>query len=395
MSEQPPSVTAAIGQLFRSIRSKWKGPPDYGEVYRREQVEPTEHLQQIADKFADRGRRLGRRAGWMLAFSLLFIVGGIAVFLVPTEFTDAVAAEREVDEASEVKSGILTQEAEAEVAYLRGRDLYNLYGIFHELDMTLGNYQPGADLAGSPFYGPRIQWARDASRELSASEPTDKRYPFDSFQYHHIEGTTATKVPADVFRLAGQQMRTSGIDLPFLTISLEQLSLAIGGEDEEQAVRTLQRELLALRPLYEDAKREMDRMFVQLDDEAKNRLATTEQLLEAEKRISDALLEVNQTQSDWANQPWVTLLAVRGGVVVLLLYLTTVLLASYRYTQTLSAYYLARADALQLLSHQVDDRLIDAEELQVLLPLLSPDSYRIDQPPAPYESIGQAVAGNR
>ncbi|WP_182867942.1 hypothetical protein [Stieleria mannarensis] len=395
MSEQPPSITAAIGQLFSSIVSKWKTQPDYGDIYRGDQVERTDHLQRMADKFADRGRRLGRRAGWMLAFSLLFIVGGIAVFLAPTEFTDAIAAEREVQEASDIKTGILTQEAAAEVAYLHARDLYNLYGIFHELEWTLNNYQPGADLAGSPVYGPRIQWARDASRELATAEPTDKRYPFDSFRYHTIEGTTATKVPAEVFRTAGQQMRTRGIDVPFLTVSLERLSSAVGGDDEEPAVRMLQRELLALSPLYDDAKREKDRLFVQLDDEAKNRLATTEQLIEAEQRISDALLEVNQAQSNWANQPWVTLLAVRVGVVVLLLFLTTVLLASYRYTQTLSAYYLARADALQLLSQQPDDRLIDAEEFKTLIPLLSPDSYRIDQPPAPYESLGQAFAGNR
>jgi hypothetical protein len=107
-------------------------------------------------------------------------------------------------------------------------------------------------------------------------------------------------------------------------------------------------------------------------------------------RITEALLKAAQGDSGGVGRKWTEILTVRIGVVVLLLYLTTILLSTYRYTFTLAAYYTARGDAFQALSHRPSDRLIDLEELRSLVPLLSPDDYRIDKESVPYEHIGRS-----
>ena len=393
--EPKETISSAFLNLLGAIRNAFRLKREYRQVYLHELIyrEETDHLQRMADKFADRGRGL-RRVAWLtLGVSLVLIVVGISIFLIPTRFTQTDLAREEIDEASEERSVTLIEAAEVEVQYLAARDLYNLFGIFHELYGYLDlSYQPAENLTGSELRKRRLRYARGASNQFLLSSPVSKRYTLTGFQYHDYE-TGIISVPAEVFNEAANRINASGGDTALLAEAFDKLDDAIGSNEQDQAVLRIKRELKPLEVLYSSATQDMENLYLALDEDAKGRVDSTRQLLAAEKRISDALLRINEAKSGWANQPWVTLLSVRIGIIVLLLYLTTVLLATYRYTLTLSAYYFARADALQLLSGQPEDRLFDFAELVALIPMLSPDNYRVDHVKTPYEAIGEATRG--
>ena len=389
-------VANALAGLWNAIASKFRRSPEYTEVYLYEQayLEDTDHLQRMADKFARRGRTLRHFSWWTLFGSLIVIVVGIVVFLVPTRFTDADATRKELDAAMQVKGGLLTGEAKAEVEYLQARDLYNLYGLFYEIRNSLKNYQFGADLDGSDFYQRRLTYGDGASRQLASKNPIKQRFNFEFFQWHSEKSVVT--ISSEAFVAAANELTLEGISPSRLAAAFDDLNRSIGdSENEPTAVKNLIRELDKYETAYLAAQAKQEALLAELGEDAKAKLQTVEQLMAAEKRISDALLSVNRGNTIWASQPWATLIAIRIGIVVLLLYLTTVLLATYRYTLTLAAYYVARADALQLLSHQPKNRLIDVEEMKSLVPLLSPDAYRIDKESVPYDSLSQLPQGQK
>jgi hypothetical protein len=91
--------------------------------------------------------------------------------------------------------------------------------------------------------------------------------------------------------------------------------------------------------------------------------------LEAEKEKRNAILFM----------AWVPGLTVRVGSVILLLFLTQVLLATYRFTMSLSTFYNGIGDAIQMLQPgAATDKWYRIEHLQLLMQMLIPGSVRID-----------------
>jgi len=64
--------------------------------------------------------------------------------------------------------------------------------------------------------------------------------------------------------------------------------------------------------------------------------------------LDNQLREVRENREKILFMSWIPDLTLRVGTVVLLLFLTQIILATYRYTVGLSAFYLARGDGLQL-----------------------------------------------
>jgi hypothetical protein len=307
----------------------------------------------------------------------------------PTKFTDVSAEQQRIDEAIEEKERLITRDAEAEIELLRARNLYHLFGLFREVENQLNGYTSERIRNGSDFFVRLIGDGRDASRQLASEAPSDRRYNFDKFSYHDRVGLVS--ISPEVFQAASELITAKGLSPDRIQSAYDDLYAAGEPNEEVNAAKTLTGILHELSPIYEDAKQKKDELYASLGEGAEQRLQTVELLMQAERRVSKALMDVTRANTGWTSQTWVALLVIRIGTVILLLYLTSVLLSTYRYTLTLAAYYTARADALQLLSRQPLSRVVDVKELQALIPMLSPDDYRIDQPPVPYETLGKAA----
>ena len=139
--------------------------------------------------------------------------------------------------------------------------------------------------------------------------------------------------------------------------------------------------------LWTAARDEHQKASKDLDEIQRNRVEFERQIQDARDAITNTLLEAIETGATYRDGTWIPQLTVRVGVVVLLLFLSSILFSTYRYTLTLAAYYDARGDALQMLSRRKDGELLDVKELATILPLLSPDAYRIEKVNPPYEAL--------
>jgi hypothetical protein len=174
--------------------------------------------------------------------------------------------------------------------------------------------------------------------------------------------------------------------LPPLSSRMDSLKVVTEGLDQFVKLDALDSEVNDLRA---KAERELQEILEGSTDREQTR-----QALEKQKSDTEAqLTEVRQKREKILFMAWVPSLTLRVGTVVLLLFLTQILLTSYRYTVGLSAFYLARCDAIRLLqpvgdvhSFQVNTNDLlparngqySANELAVLIGLLSPESHRVD-----------------
>jgi hypothetical protein len=104
--------------------------------------------------------------------------------------------------------------------------------------------------------------------------------------------------------------------------------------------------------------------------------------------VERQLVEVRAERDKLLFMSWVPDLTLRVGAVILLLFLTQILIGAYRYTISLSSYYLARADAIQLLQPQAHNASwYNIEHFKSLLHELSPDSLEIERVSTPSDQI--------
>jgi len=111
-------------------------------------------------------------------------------------------------------------------------------------------------------------------------------------------------------------------------------------------------------------------------------VATQEEVGKIEDSIKEAERKV-ESEKEKRNavlfMAWVPSLTVRVGAVVLLLFLTQVLLATYRFTMSLSTFYDGIGDAIQMLQPGASrDKWYQVEHLQLLSQMLIPGTVRID-----------------
>ena len=137
-------------------------------------------------------------------------------------------------------------------------------------------------------------------------------------------------------------------------------------QDFKDAERARERWLRS-SPAREKIRRQIERSMDDIQEDLKNARAEREKIL---------------------FMAWVPDLTLRAGAVILLLFLTQVLLSAYRYTLGLSTYYLARADAIQLLQPKAGNATwYDIGELKTLVDNFSPTSISIDAVQSPTDQV--------
>lgn len=131
------------------------------------------------------------------------------------------------------------------------------------------------------------------------------------------------------------------------------------------------------------------RLASQRDEEQKTIVETKRQTLAKEKAdLDQKLTSVRQQREKILFMAWVPGLTLRVGAIVMLLFLTQILLATYRYAAGISAFYLARSDAIQLMqAHPDNPRRYVIEQLQALMDVLTPSRYQIDAVKDPAEHV--------
>ncbi len=196
--------------------------------------------------------------------------------------------------------------------------------------------------------------------------------------------------------LLQSEIRATGESPKTVLASLERLSASIAVEPTAEEIEELK--ILAESPSIE-ALDEVDRRIEAREKDAslaleswqRNAPVREEQRQAIDSNIADIeeqLGEVRAERDKILFMSWVPDLTLRVGAVVLLLFLTQILLGAYRYTISLSTFYLARADAIQLLQPQAGDATwYNIEHLEKLLANLSPDAISIESVKSPTDQV--------
>lgn len=135
--------------------------------------------------------------------------------------------------------------------------------------------------------------------------------------------------------------------------------------------------------------------FVQSANELFESIDAVE-LVYLEEQISLKQQEVDRLRREFDPnnlQSTIPLLVVRVGAVVLLIFLTQILLAGYRYTTMLATHFEAASDSLRLMASKGDKTTLD--EFEVLFGNLSPNHVTFAPPEAPTNSLVSLFASKK
>lgn len=235
-------------------------------------------------------------------------------------------------------------------------------------------------------------------RILNALEMTEKSRADGSTPNEAVIDVTAL-FPNDSKMFAGptlelllSEINATGESTKTISEALETLSQLLDDQptDAEKTELVSLAESLPLKAMDAVERRADSRQkqtAIELESWQRNAPLREEQRQTIESNIADIekqLTEVRAERDKILFMSWVPDLTLRVGAVILLLFLTQILLSAYRYTISLSAFYLARADAIQLLQPQQDNATwYKIEHLEKLLDKLSPDAISIDSVQSP------------
>lgn len=127
----------------------------------------------------------------------------------------------------------------------------------------------------------------------------------------------------------------------------------------------------------------------QLLRESSSRREVQKQKLAKEKEnLDEQLKNVREQREKILFMSWIPGLTLRVGTVVLLLFLTQVMLSTYRYTLGIAGFYLARSDGIQLLQSATESstRYLP-EQLIALMEAMTPNRYQIDPVKDPTDQL--------
>lgn len=146
--------------------------------------------------------------------------------------------------------------------------------------------------------------------------------------------------------------------------------------------------LRKIKPVVDDQRRTAQ--VDQLADDAnaatqqKKKRAVQERIDVLQKEMQDYDLQRNKILF----MAWLPDLTVRAGAVVLLLFLTRILLTTYRYTVGLATFYMARSDVIQMLQPGKENTSwYQPEQLKILVECMSPDSLKVEPITDPTEYV--------
>lgn len=141
-------------------------------------------------------------------------------------------------------------------------------------------------------------------------------------------------------------------------------------------------------------KRDLEQQAQEAGESAVAEDQKRQQLQDQRQQIKEQLDEFRLQREKIVFMAWLPDLTIRVGIVILLLFLTQVFLATYRYTLSLSSFYLARSDAIQMLQSTTDwSTRYELDQLTALTDALSPEGHRVDAVRDPTESLTELVRG--
>lgn len=192
---------------------------------------------------------------------------------------------------------------------------------------------------------------------------------------------------SDVWEAAQKQAKDRALNLSELTSEFQELHSKVDVDNSKL------RELVKLSPAAieclagvsalvaenTESLQAQNRALADLELGAIRREQQRESLTQSREELQEKRQELVDLRNSLMFMSWLPGIILRVGAVILLLFLTGVFLATYRYNISISAYYNGRADALRLVAGTRDRGGINVEQLQALVGALSPDGLTVDR----------------
>lgn len=365
-------------------------------------VGDAEHLERVAAKFFNRAKLFRQLSFFLLLASLLFVAVGIVVFLLPSKFADLDDKDdlfRRLDQLVADRTKLLSESAEIGSDQERARLVLHSLLDFDDLNSIITSSSEEAISQWRPGSQVDLLVARayEISFQFSSNDPetvtVDHSNPIRNFKY----ASAKERLPKDVLIYARETYSLSKAENLELSNQLDKIRDLIAAEEVNKASLVQEtRKLLGRLFRYSEA------FSLAVTEYEKARAAQSEFSLEG-KKLQEELKSVEQQigvieraiQERAGNtgfwEGWISMFTIRVCVVVLLLFLTQILLSTYRYLISIGAYYAARGDALQLVSSKARSNAIDSDEYAKLVTMMSPDEHKVEKTEGPDERILSAL----
>ncbi|WP_442505887.1 hypothetical protein SH528x_004701 [Novipirellula sp. SH528] len=236
-----------------------------------------------------------------------------------------------------------------------------------------------------------------ADPDLTESPTSKESAPDSIIKVEALFPGDSNRFPRQALLLIREELEQQGEPLNEIHARIEDLEKLIQSATKE-ALTTAKNSLAsqqltaiasvdsAIRKKHEESKLRLERLQREAPFREEERQSIQSNIEAVEKQLT----EVRAERDKILFMSWVPGLTLRVGIVVLLLFFSQILLSAYRYTISLSAFYLSRADAIQLLQPQSGrETWYDINQLSVLVKNLSPNTndLTIDTVSSPNEQV--------
>jgi hypothetical protein len=373
--------------------SKLSRASDYQTVF----LDDSDHLQRVAQMYAQRAQRFSVLAIVTLSAAILLVFGGVVVFLLPTRFADLneiSELNQQLQVLKDKRESMEDTESTAEAEQAKAATLSDAYAVVCVLPKAIAaGVSPKAITTDASTF----VWTQRAERVLSAlANGTPVSVPTDEIAYnaHPIQNPTV-ELSSEMLKHEVAILQQQGADIDTALEHVRRLNESIRNKTPDTApdAKLLQDSLQLFEIRYDEVFNDYKNTRARLNELSQEASERTVAKQRTRAEIEKTQAELSKTMSDPVLL-WAPILTVRVGVVILLLFLTKILLATYRYTMSLSAFYRARCDVLQLVTKTKNDRLFNLKEFVQLIPLVSPDGLQIDAVASPDETLVRLAAKN-
>lgn len=363
----------------------------YEEYSASFQGSEAEHLKALASKFFQRGRMFFGVSLALLVACFICVGFGVAAFLFPTYLTDVDAKNDRLKEIQKtVEDNVEKQRTiEKQVKFDEEfKDALAPLRSFYEHIETKTNAYARNPASVTP-YEPPGTFNNTLLPYLKALQSGQETHTL-TFKGNLFANDGPQVIGKEVLQKVSKLIENRQSPVSTFVSQLEQIKRA---ENEDSVKATMER-LNELKSELQWTKEEFSSALTRLTSsyetqseflDAKYDLQSEIAMLglEGAKLITEQVLE--EERSAW--ERWLPILSIRVGVVILFLFLTRILLETYRYTTALSAFYRARGDALQMLGEGTKDKPLDSDQYAKLLIALAPENYRIDKIDSPENNL--------
>ena len=386
-----------VVRFARQVERLFHWNRDDAEKFQQVWTRDSPQVQQLADKFFARGRKQGFTARATLILAMGLVGVGIGAFLFPTSFSDVPTSELDsrLDQLRTNLRDLTDQETDTEQQLVTELQIRAGLAPFNEVQKFLFNIGSAEQLTGVAADSQLVLRMDELAELLSALQDLPESFRLDLRSYSFVGNQ-----PKQVVDLTPQSLlaiktvvESEGINLPGLKLRLKQLRDSIGQSKVDDAVYAST--FGDLKKVANEFQGQEDRIAaLQRKVNVLGQVATERQRKkeELQQEISQVVAMRELQQAAGINlQSWIPVLSVRVGIVVLLLFLVRILLATYRYSTSLGAFYTSRGDALQWVSRGGAQELLNLKEYQGLVEVLSPDKFRVDAVDSPDQVIAEAT----